>query len=147
MTKQYPQRLCCHEAAHALVAFSLGVRVVAVSVFFTEKDGWQGETKTEGTDRLPWQDQIMLHIAGKAGEEFFNCPEDLWASLRDLGEIDSLLDRMGMREEREARIVEAKARVRIFLEEHREQALRLVACLVEHGHVNEPEFLRVTSGE
>jgi hypothetical protein len=48
----------------------------------------------------------MLHIAWKAGEEFFNCPEDVWASLRDLGEIDTLLHRMGMREEREARIVE-----------------------------------------
>jgi len=23
----------------------------------------------------------------------------------------------------------------------------LVACLVEHGHVNEPEFLRLMSGE
>jgi hypothetical protein len=89
----------------------------------------------------------MLHIAGKAGEEFFNCPEDVWASLRDLGEIDSLLDRMGMNEEREARIVEGKARVRIVLEEHHELALRLVACLVERGHVNEPEFLRLMSDE
>jgi hypothetical protein len=147
MTEQYPQRLCCHEAGHALVAFSLGVRVVAVSVFFTEKDGWKADTKTEGTDHLPWQDQIMLHIAGKAGEEFFNCPEDVWASLRDLGEIDSLLDRMGMNEEREARIVEGKARVRSVLEEHHERALRLVACLVERGHVNEPEFLRLMSDE
>jgi hypothetical protein len=129
------------------VAFSLGVRVVAVSVFFTEKDGWKADTKTEGTDHPPWQDQIMLHGAAKAGEEFFNCPEDVRASLRDLEEIDSLLDRMGMREEREARIVEGKARARIILDEHREQALRLVARLVEHGHVNEPEFLRLMSGE
>jgi len=89
----------------------------------------------------------MLHIAGKAGEEFFNCPEDVWASLRDLGEIDTLLHRMGMREEREARIVEGKARARIILDEHREQALRLVARLVEHGHVNEPEFLQLMSSE
>ena len=147
MTERCPQGLCCHEAGHALVAFSLGVRVVAVSVFFTEKDRWKADTKTEGTDHLPWQDQIVLHIAGKAGEEFFNSPEDVWASLRDLGEIDTLLHRMGMREEREARIVEGKARARIILDEHREQALRLVARLVEHGHVNEPEFLRLMSSE
>ena len=83
MTEQYSQRLCCHEAGRAVVAFSLGVRVVAVSVFFTEKEGWKGDTKTEGTDQLHWKDQIMLRIAGKAAEEFFNCPEDLWASLRD----------------------------------------------------------------
>ena len=147
MTEQYPQGLCCHEAGHAVVAFSLGVRVVAVSIFFTEKKGWKGDTKTEGTDHLPWRDQIMLRIAGRAGEELFNCAEDTWASLHDLGEIASLLDRMGMSDERDAHIAESKARVRIILEEHREQALRLVACLVEHGHVNEPEFLRLMSGE
>jgi hypothetical protein len=62
----YPQGFCCHEAGHAVVAFSLGVRVVAVTVFFTEKEGWKGDTKTEGTDQLPWKDQIMLRIAGKA---------------------------------------------------------------------------------
>jgi len=147
MPEQYPEGLCCHEAGHAVVAFSLGVRVVAVSVFFTEKKGWKGDTKTEGTDRLSWEDRITMRIAGKAAEEFFNCPEDLWASLHDLGEIDSLLARMGMNEEREARIAEGKAHARIILEEHREHALRLVACLVEHGHVNEPEFLRLMSDE
>jgi len=73
--ERYPQGFCCHEAGHAVVAFSLGVRVVAVSVFFTEKEGWKGYTKTEGTDHLPWKDQIMLHIAGMAAEEFFNCPK------------------------------------------------------------------------
>jgi len=82
-----------------------------------------------------------------AAEEFFNCPEDALASLHDCGEIASLLDRMGMSEEREARIAEGNARARIILEEHREQALRLVACLVEHGNVNEPEFLRLMRGE
>jgi hypothetical protein len=70
----------------------------------------------------------------------------LWASLHDLGEIASLLDRMGMSEEREARIAEGKARAGLILEEHREQAFRLVACLVEHGHVDEAEFLRLRSG-
>jgi hypothetical protein len=110
MTERYPQSLCCHEAGRAVVAFSLGVRVVAVSVSFTEKDGWKGDTKTEGTDHLLWKDQIALRIAGKAAEEFFDCPEELWASLHDLGEIASLLDRMGMSEEREARMAEGKAR-------------------------------------
>jgi hypothetical protein len=50
------------------VAFSLGV-LVAVSVFFAEEKGWKGDTKAEGTDHLPWKDQITLRIAGKAAEE------------------------------------------------------------------------------
>ena len=52
-----------------------------------------------------------------------------------------------MREEREARIDEGKARARIILEERRERALRLIAHLIEHSHVNEPEFLRLMNGE
>jgi hypothetical protein len=68
----------------------------------------------------------MLRIAGTAAEEFFKCPEDLWASLRDLGEIASLLDRMGMSEEREARIVEGKARARIRCD----RASRRTVCLI-----------------
>jgi hypothetical protein len=129
------------------VAFSFGVRVVAISVFFTEEKGWKGDTITEGTDQLHWKDQITLRIAGKAAEEFFDCPSDPGASLHDLGEIASLLDRMGMSEEREARIAEGKARARIVLEGYREQALRLIAHLAEYGHLNESEFLRLMNGE
>ena len=142
-----PQGLCCHEAGHAVVAFSLGVRVVAVNVFFTEEKGWQGDTKTEGTDHLFWKDQIMLRSAGEAAEGFFDCHAHPRASFHDRGEVDSLLDRTGMREEREARIDEGKARARIILEEYRERALRLIAHLIEHSHVNEPEFLRLMNGE
>jgi hypothetical protein len=46
-TERYPQGLCCHEAGHAVAAFSLGVHVVAVSVFFTEKAGWKGTQKSK----------------------------------------------------------------------------------------------------
>jgi hypothetical protein len=49
--------------------------------------------------------------------------------------------------EREGRIEEGKARACIILEGHREQALKLIAHLVEHGHVKEPEFLRFMYGE
>jgi hypothetical protein len=147
MTEPYPQGFCCHEAGHAVVAFSLGVRVVAVSVFFAEEKGWKGDTKTEGTDHLPWKDQITLRIAGKAAEEFFDCSAEPMASFHDLGEIASLLDRMGMSEQPEARVDEGKARARLILEGRREQALKLIAHLAERGHVNEPEFLRLMKGE
>jgi hypothetical protein len=147
MTERYPQGLCCHEAGHAVVAFSLGVRVVVVSVFFAEETGWKGDTKTEGTDQLPWKDRITLRIAGQAAEEFFGCPAGPMASLHDLGEIASLLDRMWMSEEREACIDEGKARARAILEKRNEQVLKLIAHLAEHGHVNEPGFLRLMKGE
>jgi hypothetical protein len=43
--------------------------------------------------------------------------------------------------------VEGKARAAIILEGHREHALKLIAHIVEHGHVKEPEFLRLMYGE
>jgi hypothetical protein len=107
MPDLFPRGFCCHEAGHATVAFWLGIRVVAVSVIFTEERGWYGKTVTEGTPDL-WENQIMLLMAGKAAEKVFNCSADR-AWLHDAGTVDSLLDRMGMtREEREARIDRAR---------------------------------------
>jgi hypothetical protein len=146
MTDRFPQGVCCHEAGHAVVAFSLGIRVVAVSVIFTEEKDWHGKTVTDGTPDH-WKDQIVLRMAGKAAEEVFNCPADPTALLHDMLEVDSLLNRMGMSLEREGRIEEGKAHACIILEGHREQALKLIAHLVEHGHVKEPEFLRFMYGE
>ena len=37
--------LCCHEAGHAVVAWSFGVPVIAVYVSFSVARGWQGGTK------------------------------------------------------------------------------------------------------
>jgi hypothetical protein len=144
MTGPYPRGLCCHEAGHAVVASSFGVRVAAVTVMFTEEKGWHGETMTEG--HLPCEHRITLLSAGKAAEEFFNYPAHARASLRDYGEIDSLLGRKGMRDKREARIDEGKMRARIILEEHREQALRLIDRLVKFGRVDDVQFLRLMKG-
>jgi hypothetical protein len=146
MPDRFPEGVCCHEAGHAVVAFSLGIRVVAVNVILTKEKGWHGKTVTEGMPDL-WKDQIVLRMAGKAAEEVFHCPADPTASFHDMLEVDSLLNRIGMSDEREARIEQGKERARIILEGHREQALRLIAHLVEHGYVKEPEFLQLMYAE
>ena len=147
--ERYPRGTAYHEAGHAVVAFALDVRVVSVRVVFTEEKGWHGGTDTpEGAaDQLSWEDRITMRIAGKAAEELFDCPADPLASLHDLGEIDSLLNRMGMSDEREARIAAGKARARIILQQHRERALRLIGHLVDHGRIDEAEFKRLMSDE
>jgi hypothetical protein len=85
----------------------------------------------------------VLRVARKAAEGVFSCPSEPHAGLHDFGEIASLLNRMGMNDELEARIAEGNARASIILNDHREQALRLIAHLIQHGHVNEPDFLRL----
>ena len=148
--KRYPQGLCHHEAGHAIVAFALGMQVVAVRVVFTEDKDWHGSTDTlEGAaDQLNWEDRITMRIAGKAAEELFDCPADPLASLHDRGEIASLLNRMGKSDdEHEVHIAAGKTRARIILQQHRERALRLTGHLVEHGRIDEAEFRRLMNDE
>ena len=61
-----------------LVAFSLGVRVVAVSVFFTEKDGWKAEPGRQARSSLTappaagaGHDFALRRIGQKVGKGYF----------------------------------------------------------------------------
>ena len=77
--------LCCHEAGHAVVAWSFGVPVIAVYVSFSVTGGWQGGTKYYWRSRaLHYMDRATSLAAGKAGEELFDCPAHYSAWLADL---------------------------------------------------------------
>ena len=72
--------------------------------------------------------------------------ETAW--LKDFGEIAALLKANGIsREELWPRIADAGATVRAILETHRDKVLKLTARLVERGHVDAAEFLRLMNGE
>jgi hypothetical protein len=88
ITQRFPRGICCHEAGHAVVAFSLGIRVVAVNVIFTKEKDWHGRTVTDGTPDH-WKDQVVLRMAGKAAEEVLNCSADPTASFHDMLEVES----------------------------------------------------------
>jgi Zn-finger nucleic acid-binding protein len=138
MAESYGRGLCCHEAGHAVVLYAFGIRVLAVRVTFSEEKGWYGATDTPkgSADHLSCQDRITILSAGKAAEEFFDCPAYEGAWRHDLGEIASLLDRNGIPAEQHwLRIDECKARAHSILAEHREQAVKLIDHLYEHGEV------------
>jgi hypothetical protein len=143
--------LCCHEAGHAVVAFSFGVPLLAIWVTFTEKKGWHGgaDRGPEGSvEHLHYMDQVTIFRAGKTAEMFFDCPAHERAWLRDFGEISALLNRNGIHEhELWSRISEADERARPILKAHREKALELIDRLVECECVEGPEFLRLMNGE
>ena len=137
--------LCCHEAGHAVVAWSFGVPVIAVYVSFSVARGWQGGTKYYWRSRaLHYMDRATSLAAGRAGEELFDCPAHYSAWLADLGEISVLLNANGISEDEHwARVTEARECARLILKNHRERALRLVNRLAEAGHVGDAEFLRL----
>lgn len=137
--------LCCHEAGHAVVAWSFGVPVIAVYVSFSVARGWQGGTKYYWRSRaLHYMDRATSLAAGRAGEELFDCPAHYSAWLADLSEISVLLNAKGISEDEHwARVTEARERARLILKNHRERALKLVNRLAEAGHVGGAEFLRL----
>jgi hypothetical protein len=137
--------LCCHEAGHAVVAWSFGVPVIAVYVTFSVARGWQGGTKYFWRSRaLHYLDQATSLAAGRAGEELFDCPAHYSAWLVDLEEISVLLNDNRIPEDRHWLLVtEARDRARLILENYRERGLKLVGRLAEAGYVGDAEFLRL----
>ena len=131
------------------MAWSFGLFVVAVRVVFNEEKGWHGGTDIAGsTDHLPLVEKIAGFAAGKTAEKIFNCPAHETAWLKDFGEIAALLKANGIsQEELWPRIADAGATVRAILETHRDKVLKLTARLVERGHVDAAEFLRLMNGE
>jgi hypothetical protein len=141
---QKQRGLCCHEAGHAVVAWSFGVPVVAVYVTFSVAKGWRGGTDYIDGSALHYVDQVTSLAAGRTGEEVFACfaPYDAW--LADLEEISVLLNDNGIPEGKHWLLVtEARDRARLILENYRERALKLVNRLAEAGHVGNAEFLRL----
>ena len=138
--------LCCHEAGHAVVAWSFGVPVVAVYVTFSVARGWQCGTRYFWRSQrgLHFMDQATSLAAGRAGEELFDCPAQYGEWLADLHEISVLLNDKGIPEDKHWLLVsEARDRARLILENYRGGARKLVDRLVEAGLVGEAEFLRL----
>jgi hypothetical protein len=145
MTLEVKKRgVCCHEAGHAVVLYSFGLDVSAIRVLYSEEKDWHGCTDATPVDHLPVNDQILNYAAGKAAEEFFECPAHKFAWCLDFGEISSRLERNGIpADELWPRIDQAKACARIILEKHRRQARKLIDRLAEYGHVDASQFLRL----
>jgi hypothetical protein len=142
-----PRGVCCHEVGHAFVAHSYGVPVQAIWVAFNGEEWHGGTDRPEGSEaHLHYMKQAAIFRAGKTAEEFFDCPANDRAWLRDFGEISSLLNRNGVLHELWSQIAEADELARPILETYRDKALKLIDRLVECGRVERPELLRLMDG-
>lgn len=145
--KRYPRGTAYHEAGHAIVAWSLGLLVQAVRV---SDDDASGGAEIGGADQLPLIEHIAVCSGGIAAEAVFGHLTHDLAFFDDHARICDLLEDAGISEEDgqgKARRDEGYDFARARLETHRNSVIRLADRLVERGHVDGPEFLRLVNGE
>ena len=150
MTEKPPRGICCHEAAHAVVAWSFALPVEEIYVVFDDLKGWFGGTDiSAGSDsKLSLNDQITNLAAGKTGEEVFACSAHEKSWLQDLGRVYKLLCGNNIPEEEHwSRIKVACDRASPILETHRHKVLKLIDRLAERGRVERSEFLQLMNRE
>ncbi len=150
MAGRYGRGLCCHEAGHVIALWSFRIPVLAARVTPSDEKGRHGGTETpeRSVDQLPYADRLTILSAGKAAEEFFDCPAYERAWLHDFGEIASLLNRNGIApDELWPQIDEGKARARIILASHRKQGSKQIDHLFKHGELSSGEICTVMNDE
>ncbi len=143
MAEGYPRGICCHEAGHAVVAWSLGLNVTSVRIVFSKESGWHGGTDRAGSDdHLRLIDRAAVWAAGYVAEIVFDCPAHETAGRFDLGQIATLFKDQGILEqEHQALRAEANKCAEVILETHKDKVSKLIERLVERGSVDRPEFL------
>jgi hypothetical protein len=140
-SEQERRGICCHEAGHAVVLHALEVPVRAIFIKFTDAKGWHGCAKSDPANDRPVSDRLVFFAAGRMAEEHFSCRAHDQASIRDYGEIDTLLDRECMLQgDREQHIAEAEARAGAILRRNHDATLRVIDWLVEHGSIDGNAF-------
>lgn len=128
------------------MAWSLGLTVAAVRV---SDDDASGSAEISSADHLSLTEQIAIRSAGEAAEDTFNCPAHELAAACDRHKILKLLQDNGISEEKQGPALRdkgynfAKARLEI----HKSRVIRLAERLVECGHVDAFEFLRLMAAQ
>jgi hypothetical protein len=142
MTKQYPRGTAYHEAGHAIVVWSLGLPVGAVSV---SDDDASGATQIGPADHLSLVEQMAVCSAGIAAVHLFELPIHEQANIGDYEKIMDLIKAHGISEVEEGPALRDEGRklARVHLEKHRSKVVELAELLVEHGRIEAPEVLRL----
>ena len=146
MSKQYPPGTAYHEAGHAVVGWSFGLRVGGVRV--SDNDS-SGTAEIDGAEHLPLVDQIAIRFAGVAAEAVFGHPTHELIASGDRQEVMKLLAAHGVfehngdaRKLRDLGYRNAKER----LEKNRDKVIALAEWLVIHGEIKEADMRALLLG-
>jgi ATP-dependent Zn protease len=135
-----------HEAGHAVVAWSLNLRVE--SIYIREIGAGNSATKTDPPDHLPLLDQLAMLAAGVEAERAFKSPLPEHAGVRDrLMAITLVLqDHEGLAsDEIQSHLTAGHSRARELLLEHRDRVIRVAERLRDARQIDAAEFLGLMS--
>ncbi len=140
LSERYPRGTAYHEAGHAVVAWSLGLPVGAVSV---SDDDASGSTQIGLSDHLPLIEQIAVCSAGIAAAEIFGHPIHELAGFKDRKRIMHLIEVHGISEEGQGPALRKEGYnfARARLETHLSKVAMLAELLVEHGRIEASEVM------
>jgi hypothetical protein len=134
----YRRGIAYHEAGHAVVGWSLGLRVTITRVFHDDAKGWKGGTDIPDASHLSLPERIAIYAAGYTSEQVFERRAHKQAALCDHVQIYQLLKVAGISEQdHPARIDEGNSVARAHLEAHKSKAIALAERLAECGHIDD----------
>jgi ATP-dependent Zn protease len=139
-TENFPRGTAYHEAGHAVVAWSFGVKIASVRV---QADGEGGTDHPPGVDgHLLLEQKLEILAAGKAAEKLFGYRAGDLAAIDDIGAMWMLLSRHGIDDEagRQEFISESERRALTRLNDHKNRVIRLAERLSKTGRVGFEEF-------
>ena len=140
----YLRGLAFHEAGHAVVAWSLNLRVE--TIYIREIGAGSSGTKTAQPDHLPLIDQLATLAAGVEAEREFKSPLPEHAGDRDrlMAIILIRAHHEGLAsDEIQSHLAAGRALARELLVEHSERVIRVAEHLRDVRQVHAAEFIRL----
>jgi ATP-dependent Zn protease len=135
MTNQDRRGAAYHEAAHAIVALAVGLRVAKVEIGLDGDDS-AGRMEIEtATIHLSKVDGIAICLAGKAAAKVFEAPMKPRAYLLDRYQVDKLIE--GLEEDsRSALKRDGYQRAVELLEANKTQVCKMAEYLIENCKID-----------
>jgi hypothetical protein len=139
METDYLRGNAYHEAGHAVVGSSLGLRVLEIEI---REDLPGDNTKMVGEERLSLTELIAVHVAGSEAGAVFDCPLPAFASRADRKQIFNLLATKDIRSPQEIDSCYRAGQecARKLLRKHERKVHKVAARLIERRHMDASEF-------
>jgi hypothetical protein len=130
-----------HEAGHAIVAASYGLRVVRMWI---DPGDRSGGARSSSPCHLEPVDQIAIHRAGRVAQNLTGCEPLPGASDCDMNQMFKVFMKYNVDDDARGPVrQEAGARAHAILDARRERLIEVATALAQAGELNEPRIVEL----